>query len=170
MNKKCEELGMVQERPEKVWTLHVHSVLNYAGGGWQPWISNNSVEKLERTQNRGLRLITDQSMSSPCEYLRSEATVNSIRCVIRQAIAKPKEKALRLPEDHPRRVAFKGVCRSRLKRRDARSEAENLCRELGEHHRAPFQFFTVKPWGKGLGKVSVFPAYREGTTMWRQLE
>ena len=68
------------------------------------------------------------------------------------------KKALRLPEDHPRRVAFEGVCRSRLKRRDARSEAENLCKELGEHHRAPFQFFTVKPWEKGLGKVSVFPA------------
>ena len=39
-----------------------------------------------------------------------------------------------------------------------RSEAENLCKELGEHHRAPFQLFTVKPWEKGLGKVSVFPA------------
>ena len=39
-----------------------------------------------------------------------------------------------------------------------RSEAETLCKELGEHHRAPFDFFSVKPWEKGLGKVSVFPA------------
>ena len=73
---------------------------NYAAGGWQPWISNSLVEKLERVQNRGLRLITGQSMSSPCEALRAEAKVNSMRCVIRQNIAKSREKALRLPEDH----------------------------------------------------------------------
>ena len=36
-------------------------------------------------------------------------------------------------------------------------DASGVCR-LGEHHRAPFEFFTVKPWEKGLGKVSVFPA------------
>ena len=52
---------------------------------------------------------------------------------------------------------FKEVCRLRLKQRDARSEAENLCKKLGEHQRAPFDIFTVKPWKKGLGKVFVFP-------------
>ena len=76
-----------------------------------------------------------------------------MRCVICQNIAKSREKALRLPEDHPRRVAFEGVCTSRLKRRDARSEAENFCKELGEHHCAPFQFFAVKPWEMGFVKV-----------------
>ena len=83
-------------------------------------------------------------MSCPCEALR--ATVNSIICVIRQNSAKSREKALRLPEDHPRRLSFELVCRSRLKRRDARSEAKILCLELGEHHHARFEFFTVKPW------------------------
>ena len=39
-----------------------------------------------------------------------------------------------------------------------RSEADILCKELGEHHRAPLEFFTVNPRGKGHGKVSVFPA------------
>ena len=95
-------------------------------------------------------------MNSSCEALRAEATVNSMRSVIRQNIAKSRKKALRLPEDHPRRVAFEGVCRSRLKRRDARSESENICKKLGEHNRAYFDFFAVKPWEKGLGKVSVF--------------
>ena len=91
-------------------------------------------------------------MTSPCEALTAEATVNSMRCVIRQKIAKSRENALSLPEDHPIRVAFEGVCMSRLKRRDARSEADNLCKELGEHHRAPFELFTIKPWEKGLEK------------------
>ena len=36
--------------------------------------SMSLVEKLERKQNRGLRLITGQSMSSPYEALRAEAT------------------------------------------------------------------------------------------------
>ena len=56
---------------------------------------------------------------------------------------------------HPRRVAFKGVCRSRLKRRDAKSEAENvcnLCKEYGEHHHVPFVFFTVKLQKRALEK------------------
>ena len=93
---------------------------------------------------------TGQSITSPCEALRAEAIVNSMRCVISQNIAKSREKALRLPEDHPRRVAFEGVCRPRLKRRYARSEAETLCKEIGEHHLAPFEFFTVKLWEKGI--------------------
>ena len=97
-----------------------------------------------------------------------------MKCVIRLNIVKSREKALRLFEDHPRRIAFDGVCRSRLRRRDARSEAENLSKELADQHRAPFEFFTVKPREKGLGKVSVFPAlsvvYQEETTTWTQLK
>ena len=53
----------------------------------------------------------------------------------------------------------------RFKRIDVRSEAENLCEELGEHQRASFELFTVKPWKNCFGKVSVFPAlmvYRYG--------
>ena len=58
------------------------------------------------------------------------------------------ETALCLPEDQLRYVAFEGVCRLRLKRIDARPEAENLCKELGDYHRAPIEFFTVKTMGK----------------------
>ena len=47
---------------------------------------------------------------------------------------------------------------SRLKWRDARSKTKNLCKEFGEHHRAPLEFFTVKIWEKGFRKVSVFQA------------
>ena len=71
-----------------------------------------------------------------------------------QNIAKSRESSL-FTQD----TEFEGVCRSRLKRRAARFEAENLCKELSEHHRALFEFFTVKPWDKGLAKVSVFLAW-----------
>ena len=36
-------------------------------------------------------------------------------------------------------------------------EEENLCKELSKHQRAPLEIFTVKPWEKEHGKVSVFP-------------
>ena len=62
-------------------------------------ISNSLVEKLERIHNRGFRLITGQSMSTLCETLRAEATVNIMRYIICENIAKSREKALRLPED-----------------------------------------------------------------------
>ena len=39
-----------------------------------------------------------------------------------------------------------------------RSAAENFCKELGEHHRASFEFFTVKAWEKSFVKVSAIPA------------
>ena len=51
---------------------------------------------------------------------------------------KLREKALRLPEEHTRRIMFEGVCKSRFKRRDVKSEADNLCKELGEYHHGPF--------------------------------
>ena len=106
----------------------------------------------------GLRLVTNWSA---CEASRAEATVNSMRCFIRQNIAKWREKALRLPENHPKRKVFEGVCRSILKRRLARFETENLYKELSEHHRAPFKIFYIKPWIKGLEKVTVFGKGRQ---------
>ena len=75
---------MVQEKSE-------NNEFNYAVGEWQPWISKSLVEKLEREQKRELKLIIGQSMSSPCEGLRAEATVNRTRCVIHQNITKSKE-------------------------------------------------------------------------------
>ena len=53
------------------------------------------------------------------KVLRAEASVNNMRCVIRQNIGKCREKALQLSEDHPK-----------LKWKDARSDTENLCKEL----------------------------------------
>ena len=93
----------------------------------------------------------------PYEALIAEATVNSMRCVILQNIAKSTEKAIHLTEDHPIRITFEGFFRSRLKRRNERSEVEKLCKELGVHRCALFISFTVKPWENRLGKIYIFP-------------
>ena len=91
-----------------------------------------------------------------------------MRCAIHQNIAKSRGKALRLPEDHQRRVAFEGVCRSRLKRRGLKQKifVKNQVNTI-----VPIWNFLLFNHGKkGLGKFSIFPAYREGTTMQTQLE
>ena len=79
---------------------------NYAARGFK-----QPRRKVRISAEQGTQAVTGQLMSLPCEELRSEATVNSMRCVIYQNIAKSREKALQLPEDH---IAFERVCRSRL--------------------------------------------------------
>ena len=64
-------------------------------------------------------------------------------------------KVLRLHEDFPRRIAIEEVCRSRVKRRDVRFEAENICKEL-EHYHTPFEFLVLKNWESALEKFLFF--------------
>ncbi len=40
---------------------------DYAAPGWQPWISANNMEELERAQNWAFRIITGQVQSAPLE-------------------------------------------------------------------------------------------------------
>ena len=43
----------------------VRSVMDYCGTAWQPWLSNTSIEKLERAQNRSLRVCLLYTSPSP---------------------------------------------------------------------------------------------------------
>ncbi len=107
----------------KVFLSHIGSLIHYAGSGWQPWLSASRVRDLQRLQNRALRLITTQAASSPEEALHAESRILPVQQTIRAALLRSREKALRLPRDHPRRVAFEGSCPQRLKRRGARAKA-----------------------------------------------
>ena len=55
----------------------VRSKLDYAAPAWQPWLSDTNLSCLDRLQNRSLRLITGQLVSTPLEALRLEADVQS---------------------------------------------------------------------------------------------
>ena len=57
----------------------------------------------------------DQSLSSPCEALRAEERGGELF-----------SQALQNKQADPRNISFEGGCISRLKRRDARFESENL--------------------------------------------
>ena len=47
----------------------VRSKLDYAAPAWQPWLSETNLTNLDRLQNRSLRLITGQLVSTPLEAL-----------------------------------------------------------------------------------------------------
>ena len=118
--------GWRKEDLKRVYLSHIRSVIDYAGSSWQPWLSNTNTKALETAQNRCLRLITTQALSAPVEALRAETGVLSLQSTIQANTVRSKEKALRLPTDHPRRIAFEGRSTPRLKKPCARSKALTL--------------------------------------------
>ena len=73
----------------------VRSKLDYAAPAWQPWLSETNLTNLDRLQNRSLRLITGQLVSTPLEALRLEADVQSYSTCSKRLILKANEKARR---------------------------------------------------------------------------
>ena len=84
----------------------LHSNLDYAAAPWQPWLSNTNLSNLDRLQNRSLRLIAGQLVSTPLEALRMEANVQSYSTCSKRLILKSNEKARRSTNDHPKRIAL----------------------------------------------------------------
>ena len=98
-------------------------------------------------------------MSSPVEALRAEAGIPSITTQIRRNCVHIREKALRLPANHPRHTAFTAPAPRRLpKCKDARSTAEAATSRIPDlrHERIQLGYFEVPPWNAGLGKVEIF--------------
>ena len=60
-----------------------------------------------------------------------------------------REKALRMPPDHPRRIAFQNTCRKRLKRKGAREKAEEWSQSLDCHY-DPHS--ATSPYDHGLSR------------------
>ena len=84
----------------------IPSKLDYAVPAWQPWLSDTNLSCLDRLQNRSLRLITGQLVSTPLEALRLEADVQSYPTCSKRLILKAKEKALCSTDDHPKSIAL----------------------------------------------------------------
>ena len=132
-----------------VFLAFVRSVLDYCGAGWQPWLAPSSLDILTRAQNRALRIITGQCRTTPVEALALEAGVPQYPTVARRLCIGAYEKALRLPEGHPRRIAAEGAVPHRMKRNSSwRREAERVGSELGlgDSGRTMFGPVSTAPW------------------------
>ena len=91
---------------KRIFTTLIKSVINYAGFAWLPGLAETHVKALEKLQNRAIRSITGHTLTSPIEALYLEAGIPNIRTDIARMSAIAAEKCLRLPPDHPRRMAY----------------------------------------------------------------
>ena len=85
------------------------SKLNYSSPAWQCRLSESQMNLLERAQNKALRIVTGQLRSSPAEALLAETGCLSVKTSAERACLLSVEKALRLPLDHPRRLAWENA-------------------------------------------------------------
>ena len=151
--------GWRKEDLMKVYLAHFNSVINYAGFAWQPSTAESHIESLERLQNRALRIVTGQYQSSPTEALRREVGMPSIQTQVKRNAVKAAEKSLRLPDDHPRAIAFNtSVANPRNKRQSWRSLTEDIKGQLpaGMENRCTISYFDHEPW-LSAPNLEVFP-------------
>ena len=138
-----------------VYHSMVKSKMDYAGPAWQGNICQTNLDKLERAQNKSLRLITGQFADTPLEALRAEAGVPSFKTHIERNLLKSKEKALRLEPTHPRRLAYEesNEKRTGLKnntKHSWRSKSDDLSSDyhldILSTSRKPLVYFSLAPW------------------------
>ena len=98
--------GWNKETMKRVYTSNQRSVMDYAAAAWQPYLSATQAKQLDTAQNKALRIITGQYASTPTEALRLEAGVESYATRSKKLCMIASEKAKRLAEDHPRRIAW----------------------------------------------------------------
>ena len=140
--------GWRKEDLLKIYTGHVSSVSDYAGFSWIPSTAKSHLERLERAQNKALRLVTGQYRSTRVEALRAECGLPSMKVHMDRLIVKSREKAIRLPEDHPRRLAAEGDTTHRRKQTNWRAKSLQLSRILPQEldNRVNLEYFPEKPW------------------------
>ena len=141
--------GWKKSTVKTMYFAYVRSKMDYAAPAWQPWLSNTNMTRLEALQNRALRIVTGQLVSTPLDALRKKANVNSYSTTSKQLILKAREKALRNTDDHPKRMALNAHVPQRLQSRSNwRRKAIELAMALPEalNHRQQTDHFTIRPW------------------------
>ena len=165
-----EKLGMIAAVGNTAWgwsKYHLRQLyfsymrtrLDYSGPGWQPWLSESSIQLLERTQNKALRIISGQLKSSPVEALRYESSIVSYATHMDRNILKSHEKAKRLPTSHPSHVALSSSIASRNLRSSWASRGKELSSSLPPESEArkPISLIRDPPW-ESRSQPFIFPS------------
>ena len=84
------------------------------------------LEELERDQNYALRIVTGQYADTPLEALGLEAGVPQYATIMDRNCLKAREKGLRCPADHLRRITFTESAPDRLVRSNCRRTAKAM--------------------------------------------
>ena len=140
--------GWRKKQLRTLYTTFVKSKLDYASAAWQPWISTTNMDRLERAQNKALRIITGQYQSAPKEALQLEAGMNSYTTTSKRSCLLAMEKALRSAADHPKRIAFEPEIAKRIARTNWRTSAKELATLLPDDctRREHEAIYPIPPW------------------------
>ena len=98
--------GCLKEDLMKVYVSHVRSKMDYAAPGWQYGLADTNLNALEVVQNKALRIVTGNVQKSRLSARRKEAGTPSYATLSKRTILRSVEKAERLPDDHPRKLAL----------------------------------------------------------------
>ena len=144
------EWGWRKEKLIQIFSAHATSTSEYAGFAWMPSAAPTHLSRLERSQNKLLRTITGQYKASPVEALRLECGLPSFKTTVDRLTLKAAEKAIRLPAEHPRRLALEdgnvgNRCKTLL---NWRTEAHNLSSKLPRDitPRTDISHYPAPPW------------------------
>ena len=145
--------GVMKQDLVPVFHAVVKSKLDYSGPAWQANLCDTNREKLDVAQNKALRIITGQFKDSPLDSLRRETGVPSYYTHMDRNILKSREKALRFPADHPRRIARDNAVPKRLVRHSWRSKGDELASSTALDSfskRKDIVYHTLAPWDDGV--------------------
>ena len=139
--------GWCKNDLRKLYFTFCRSKMMYAPSSWQPWCATAQTSRLERVQNKALRIINGQYRDSPCEALRKEANICTMDTTMRREAIKSAEKALRMPEDHPRRTTWENSIAKRC-RKSWSSECLEAQKGFPQafNNRQDFYMYATPPW------------------------
>ena len=142
------EYGWRKDDLKVVYNTFIHSRIHYAAAAWQPWLSDTNIGVLDALQNRALRIMSGQVSSTPKEALRAEMDMSSFATLRNRSCLLSREKAERLPEDHPRSLALRSGIPPRNERTSWLSRGAELTKLLPRDvsPRLPLQIPLADPW------------------------
>ena len=82
------EWGWKKEYLIRIYTAFVNSAAEYGGFAWMPSAAKSHIERLEKAQNKALRLVTGQYMATPVEALCQECGLPNLSTQINRLIMK----------------------------------------------------------------------------------
>ena len=122
------EWGWQRDQLKVIYNTFVRSKLDYAAASWQPWLSPSNVHELDIVQNKGIRLTSGQYKATPIQSLRAEMQIPGYQTHIDRACLVSMKKTIRLPNDHPRRMALDGAVPTKNNRNSWYSRGKLLTR------------------------------------------
>ena len=150
--------GCSRDQLKAVYLSSIRSIMDYGGAGWQPWLKPSNVAILERSQNKALGRVTGQHVGSPFGSKNLEAGIPTYETTIKRNCLKAQEKGLRLPDDHPKNIAFTNNVPPRTSRQSCRSLAKKLTQQLPINitNRKPITLFPNTPPWEDVSDISIY--------------